>query len=307
MGYKHLVILGAGSTIATIPEGDKNGMKSFTLDNLLTDPYFSSFVTKLNPKYNRLNVEQLCERLNKENIHLYNELVSLIRTKYAKLELPDNFTILERLIMSLKADDAIVSFNWDDLLIQAYQRVNIPEEKLPHLCFPHGNAQAGFNNHRYGSKRDPKNKYLKNSPLNMPINRSDYKENIFINSQWRILDYYIKSALMITFFGYSGPISDQNDIQHLEQLFSENKICTKIEIIDKSKESATSISQRWDGFIKLTENKPDLCGSFFESRIARFPRRTIESLDNWVTQKKVEIEDKSTFKKRIFDLMKLEQ
>lgn len=35
MGYKHLVILGAGSTIATIPNGDKNGNHAYTLNGFL--------------------------------------------------------------------------------------------------------------------------------------------------------------------------------------------------------------------------------------------------------------------------------
>ena len=64
MGYKHLVILGAGSTIATIPKGDKNGQFSYTLDNLLTDTFFNSFVQKVHEKnYCTDNVEVLCKQL----------------------------------------------------------------------------------------------------------------------------------------------------------------------------------------------------------------------------------------------------
>lgn len=48
MGFKHLVILGAGSTIATIPNGDKNGEFSYTLYNLLKDKCFTSFVNGFN-------------------------------------------------------------------------------------------------------------------------------------------------------------------------------------------------------------------------------------------------------------------
>lgn len=50
MGFKHLVILGAGSTIATIPQGDKNGEKSYTLANLLSDPSLMPFVQKVHDK-----------------------------------------------------------------------------------------------------------------------------------------------------------------------------------------------------------------------------------------------------------------
>lgn len=46
MGFKHLVILGAGSTIATIPNGDKNGEKALTLAFLLADPFLAPFVER---------------------------------------------------------------------------------------------------------------------------------------------------------------------------------------------------------------------------------------------------------------------
>lgn len=36
--------------------------------------------------------------------------------------MPNGFNLLERLIMSLTSDDTIISFNWDDLIIQAYNR-----------------------------------------------------------------------------------------------------------------------------------------------------------------------------------------
>ena len=62
----------------------------------------------------------MCEKMYREDKDKYDEFETLIRNKYASLELPAGFTILERLIMSLTADDAIVSFNWDDLVIQAY-------------------------------------------------------------------------------------------------------------------------------------------------------------------------------------------
>lgn len=145
MGFKHLVILGAGSTIATIPHGDKNKQKSYTLDNLLTDPYFEEFVEKVQGKgFCTDNVESLCKKLYEKDRDLYNEIETRIRKKYASLELPMDFTILDRLVLSLTPDDAIVSFNWDDLIVQAYQKMSmfVPDRMLPILAFPHGNAQA---------------------------------------------------------------------------------------------------------------------------------------------------------------------
>jgi hypothetical protein len=285
MGFKHLVILGAGSTIATIPppRGDKNGMCAYTLNNFLSDPFFADFLSTLDRIYRNLNVEELCEKMYSEDEVLYHKFEALIRKKYSLLELPDSFSILERLIMSLNADDAILSFNWDDLIIQAYNRAQeyIPSVLLPKIGFPHGNAQACYNKNRYGSKRNPNNQNLFDSPLNMPINELTYKDDLFIKSQWKLLDFYIRNCQMITFFGYRGPVSDKDDLNHMVDILKKNQICGKIEIIDKTKEEAFEVAKNLQSLVRITESKADCCGDFYESRIAQYPRRTLKSLDNY--------------------------
>lgn len=283
MGFKHLVILGAGSTIATIPNGDKNGQKSYTLANLLEDKIFTSFVENAQAKnFSTNDVEELCKQLYKEDRPLYDEFESLVRKKYASLELPDEFTILDRLVLSLTPNDAIVSFNWDDLVIQAYQRMSdyVQEEMLPILAFPHGNAQAVYNNKHYTSKRIITSSSWYDSPLNMPVDETDYQSNAFIKSQWHILDFFMRNAQMITFFGYRGPSSDEQDLQHLDELFAKNEICDKIEIIDKDIESAMEVAKRLERF-KMQSNWLYPCADFWHSTIGKHPRRTLSVLDNW--------------------------
>lgn len=283
MGLKHLVILGAGSTIATIPNGDKNGEKSYTLSNLLTDPTFASFVKVVQEKnYSTDDVEALCRRLYQEDKALYNEFEALVRAKYARLELPTDFTILDRLVLSLTADDAIVSFNWDDLIIQAYQRMSnfVPDVLLPILAFPHGNAQAVYNQKHYASKRIVTGSHWIDSPLNMPIDETEYKSDLFIKSQWHILDFYIRNAQMVTLFGYSAPTSDEQDVHHLRDLFVKNEICDKIEIIDKDIESAERVAENLKDF-QMQANWLFLCGDFWHSTIAKLPRRTLSAIGNW--------------------------
>lgn len=283
MEFKHLVILGAGSTIATIPNGDKNGEFGYTLANLLNDKCFTSFVKKAQAKgFLTSDVEDLCNQLCKEDKPLYDEFETLVRKKYASLELPEEFTILDRLVLSLTPNDAIVSFNWDDLLIQAYQRMSefVPEKMLPVLAFPHGNAQAVYNNKHYTSKRIVTGANWIDSPLNMPVDEVDYKSDIFIGSQWNILDFFMRNAQMITFFGYSGPSSDELDLQHLDELFAKNKICDKIEIIDKDLDTAMEVAKRLVRF-KMQSNWLYPCADFWHSTIAKHPRRTLSVLDNW--------------------------
>lgn len=283
MGFKHLVILGAGSTIATIPNGDKNGEFSYTLYNLLKDKCFTSFVKKVQTKdFQTDDVEALCNQLYKEDKLLYDEFESLVRKKYASLELPNGFTILDRLVLSLTPNDAIVSFNWDDLVIQAYQRMSeyVPEEMLPILAFPHGNAQAVYNNKHYTSKRIVTSTSWFDSPLNMPVDEIDYNSDVFINSQWHILDFFMRNAQMITFFGYRGPSSDEQDLKHLENLFPKNEICDKIEIIDKDLESSIQVAKGLKRF-KMQPNWLFPCADFWHSTIAKHPRRTLSAIGNW--------------------------
>lgn len=310
MGFKHLVILGAGSTIATIPNGDKNGEESYTLANLLKDKTFTSFLEKVQGNFSTNDVEDLCKQLYKEDRPLYYEFESLVRKKYARLELPEEFTILDRLVLSLTPNDAIVSFNWDDLVIQAYQRMSeyVPEEMLPILAFPHGNAQAVYNNKHYTSKRIVTSTSWFDSPLNMPVDEIDYKSNIFIKSQWRVLDFFIRNAQMITFFGYRGPDSDEQDLKHLDELFAKNEICDKIEIIDKDQESAVEVAKRLERF-KMQPNWLYPCADFWHSTIAKYPRRTLSVLDNWNYSVRTSAKEESLaeFLKHIGPLIEEEQ
>lgn len=311
MGFKHLVILGAGSTIATIPKGDKNGEFSYTLDNLLNDKCFASFVEKVQAlDYQIDDVEALCNQLYKENRPLYDEFESLVRKKYASLELPDGFTILDKLVLSLTPNDAIISFNWDDLVIQVYQRMSeyVPEEMLPILAFPHGNAQAVYDNKHYTSKRIVTSTSLFDSPLNMPVDEIDYKSDVFINSQWHILDFFMRNAQMVTFFGYRGPDSDEQDLKHLDELFAKNEICDKIEIIDKDQESAVEVAKRLERF-KMQPNWLYPCADFWHSTIAKYPRRTLSVLDNWNYSVRTSAKEESLaeFLKHIGPLIEEEQ
>lgn len=312
MGFKHLVILGAGSTIATIPNGDKNGNISYTLDNLLTDTTFKTFVQKIQEKgYCTDDVEKMCNKLYMEDANLYHEFETLIRKKYGSFELPIAFTILDRLVLSLTANDAIISFNWDDLIVQAYQRMSqfVPDKMLPILAFPHGNTQAVYNKKCYTSKRIVTNdNNWSDSPLNMPVNETDYKSNLFIKSQWRILDFYMRNAQMITFFGYRGPESDEQDLQHLDELFAMNKICDKIEIIDKNLSEAKKVAKNFERF-RMQTNWLYVCSDFWHSSIAKCPRRTLSILDNWNYTSKTSVKPESLneFLKHINPLIEQER
>ena len=74
---------------------------------------------------------------------LQDNLESAVRNYFKSLELPDEPTIYDYLILSLTEKDAIVTFNWDPFLMQAYRR-NLTVGNLPQLIFPHGNVGVGL-------------------------------------------------------------------------------------------------------------------------------------------------------------------
>ena len=137
----HLVILGAGATIATIPAGDKYGRKSSVMDNFISE------------------LQELYERNDCQNIRL--ALEERIFNHFDLLCLPDQPTIYDLLIISLRKKDAIATFNWDPLLLQAYNRVVKITDDLPELLFLHGCVHAGIcrQDNRFGRPFISKNSF----------------------------------------------------------------------------------------------------------------------------------------------------
>lgn len=117
----HLVILGAGATIATIPAGDKYGRKSSVMDNFISELQLNDLFKNIQLKTNSKNLEniysELYERNDCQNIRL--ALEERIFNHFDLLCLPDQPTIYDLLIISLRKKDAIATFNWDPLLLQA--------------------------------------------------------------------------------------------------------------------------------------------------------------------------------------------
>ena len=85
------------------------------------------------------NFELLFSNINgkPEYAELQQILESEVRDYFKSLQLPDEPTIYDLLILSLTEKDAIITFNWDPLLMQAY-RMNLSIGNLPQLIFPHG-------------------------------------------------------------------------------------------------------------------------------------------------------------------------
>ncbi len=184
----HVVIVGAGASVAACKK-DKNGKEVPLLRDIhktlgisselekynFGDEQMSDFEKLFSDIYGKIEFKELQAKLEFE-----------VCDYFSKLMIPDEPTLYDYLILSLTEKDAIISFNWDPFLMQAYRR-NISVENLPELIFPHGNAGVGLCYNckikGYSNCLCPKCfKELKQMPLLYPIGKKDYNR-LTIKSQ----------------------------------------------------------------------------------------------------------------------------
>lgn len=110
----HVVILGAGATIAAIPNGDKNRIKSSVMNNFFEITNLKHLLNEFEIKTKSNNLEDIYSELY-ENPLYKDKLGSIndaIFRYFNKLELPDKPTIYDYLILGLTDKDLIATFNW---------------------------------------------------------------------------------------------------------------------------------------------------------------------------------------------------
>lgn len=283
----HLVILGAGATIATIPNGDKYGRKSSVMNNFLEELQLQDLLQGIQLQTTSRNIEDIYSELfdREDCAEVKQKLEERIHKYFSELRIPDEPTIYDLLLLSLRKEDAIVTFNWDDLLLQAYQRVCKITKDLPYIDFLHGNVGAGGCEEciSIGSIRRRCNKCgqpYSPSPLLYPVRKKDYTSNFFIREQWEILKSFISRAAVITIFGYSAPQTDvaAKEIikEYLTKLGDNIHYLDRVEIIEHPDKPTDEIYEAWGFLFDKMRGHIDFHTSFYESLLAEFPRRSIE-------------------------------
>lgn len=285
----HVVIIGAGASVAAIPNGDKNGLKTSVMDGFLKKLGMEETIKNLNLDTKSENLEDIYSELfeKDEYTDIRNKLDEEIRKYFSKFEIPDEPTIYDFLILSLREKDLIASFNWDPLLLQAYIRVANITSKLPKLAFLHGNVMVGYcEKHRCEgnvgddcwecNKEGEYNAKFKQSRLLYPIKKKDYNKDNYTLNNWNKLKRYLKDAYIVTVFGYSAPKSDIEAINMIKEAWGniEERNMEDFEFIDIKKEK--EITKTWEKFIHT--HHYSLHDNFFDSVLAKFPRRTTEEL-----------------------------
>lgn len=287
----HVVILGAGASCAAIPNGDKNGQKISAMKGFIDKLKMTDIIQSLNLSTSSNNLEdiymEMDEREDCSNAKM--ELERRIEQYFSTFQIPDNPTVYDFLILSLRKKDFIATFNWDPLLVQAYDRCHKITKDLPELGFLHGTVAIGLCKKdkragQIGTQCSVCGKNFHRIPLLYPVKEKDYVSNPFIADSWRLLTAYLKTAYMITIFGYSAPSSDVAAVGMLKKAWGDvhQRNLEQIEIIDiQPKES---VIQSWTDFIHTHHYQ--VIDNLFDSYIGKFPRRTCDVLfDNTMNVK----------------------
>lgn len=90
------------------------------------------------------NFELIYDMLSSDDAHrdIRLKVDTLVRQYFVSLQLPDEVTLYDQLLLTLRPKDLIATFNWDPFLLQAYARNR--DVPLPRVTFLHGNVYVGF-------------------------------------------------------------------------------------------------------------------------------------------------------------------
>lgn len=285
----HVVILGAGASIAAC-KTDKNGKTVPALSNIHKVLGLTDMLNGYGFSAEELeNFELLFSNINGKGewAELQNNLESAVRNYFKGLELSDEPTIYDYLILSLTEKDAIVTFNWDPFLMQAYRR-NLTVGNLPELIFPHGNVGVGLcydcKVKGYANCLCPNCfKELSDMKLLFPVHRKNYYDGEIIQNEWAEAKRVLSRAAGVTVFGYSAPETDFEAYNLLKDSYKKSNIATIAPFsIINLREAEEEQRNKWSDIygkhmITFHEN-------FQESLLWSAPRVSLESLFDAILQ-----------------------
>lgn len=316
----HVVILGAGASLASFPNGDKNGKKLPLMNDLIEMANLNEI---LGDEYIGQNIEDVFTRFSKDKGKsvLLQKVQNKIFSYFEDFELPDEPTMYDHLVLSLRNKDLIASFNWDPFLYKVVQR-NHHMGEMPKIVFLHGNVAIGYCivcpqfGERNGFCSKCGKRYI-DFDLLYPIGEKDYDRDLVTKSAWSVLKKCLQSGYMLTIFGYRAPASDQKALEIFEEAWgpSAQKELEEIEIIhrpDLSDEDKASVKKPWEALIH--SHHFGFFESIYNSELMIHPRRSCESFwsmimmlkprEEYVIPKNVSLTELQAWFKPIFDAEK---
>jgi hypothetical protein len=283
----HVVLLGAGASLACLPNGDRNGVRLPLMNNLID---LVGLRELLGPHALEENFEVAYEKLFDDgDARALSKVNSTIFEYFDRLRLPDEPTLYDYLMLCLREKDVIFTFNWDPLLCQAYARNKLALKRPPpSMFFLHGNVANGPCT-KCGSVGRPGQRCPKcNSeatfgrmPLLYPIGKKDYQDEL-ISTEWAAAKEALREAWALNIYGYGAPVSDVEAKALLCENWTANPLyeMAEVEIIDIAPDEV--LDERWDPLVFASHRC--IAKEFFASSLGLYPRRSGEALDKRLFQ-----------------------
>jgi hypothetical protein len=278
----HVVILGAGASRAACPQGDRNGLRLPTMDDLVEILRLRPLLIENGIDDPHENFEAIYSKLSSDDskMALTRKIETVVHDYFSSLELPDRPTIYDHLLLSLRKKDAVFTFNWDPFLFDAWVR-NQPFD-LPEIFFLHGNVRVAYcSSHptRWGARWDhcPECR-ARFSPTKLlyPVKNKNYVSDPFVTSAWDAAKWFLENAFTLTIFGYGAPDSDTEAVELMRKPWNRagQKLVERVEIINVIPRD--ELYETWKPFISYHHYDHRPC--FYQSFIANYPRRSTEAL-----------------------------
>jgi hypothetical protein len=276
----HVVLVGAGASYATCPNGDATGKPLPLMCNLIELLDLGEILAKAQIEYVGKNFEDVYAALydNEAYQGIRADLERHIYGYFASLELPDSPTIYDHMVLALRDKDVVTTFNWDPFLVQAFRR-NV-RFRRPRLIFLHGNVMIGYCEDDKvmginGCDCTRCGRPLAPTGLLYPITQKNYESDRFIREQWTELAHHMKEARLFTIFGYGAPKSDVAATRLLRGAWGSaaERSMEEIEIINTLPEE--ELAKTWSPFIH--SHHYTTTDDFYSSWLANHPRRTGEA------------------------------
>ena len=288
----HVVLLGAGASRAAFPDGDRASRRVPLMNDLVDIVELKQEIEDTGESFeNGDNFESIYSRLDSGSEPKHERAKRNIEKKieeyFSALHLPDQATIYDHMLLSLRQVDAVFTFNWDPFLFDAYER-NHGIVTLPEIFFLHGNVRVGqcpTHHEKWGRKQDlcpDCGKPFESVPLLYPVEKKGYSKDPYISQSWEAAKQLFEDAFVITIFGYSAPDSDQDAFALLKSAWMNrsSRELEHVEVIDIDEKSI--LYDRWKPFTPTHHLKPIM--DFKDSWIAKWPRQSREGL--WLAMSK---------------------
>lgn len=292
VGRPHVVLLGAGASLAALPNGDKWGKRLPLMNNLIDVLGLGSLLDRHGIAHKGVNFEALYSGLVTSGQHpdVVQAIEASVFSYFHGMRLPDHPTIYDHLVLSLRPKDFIATFNWDPFLLQAIERnYTALKTKPPHFCFLHGCVALAYcDRHkpmmvqRDGHPCVRCGETMTPTRLLYPVTQKNYNADPHCVAGWHDVQAVLKHAYLFTIFGYGAPSTDVEAVSLLKQGWGDptGRQFEETEIIDIRGED--DLLATWEPFIHT--HHYGIHQSFYDSLIARFTRRSCDGFWNMTMQ-----------------------